>query len=298
MRFVTALRLGFHRLHRRLGVVLLAYLAALVPALLFASLVRSDLADALDDSIFAERVFAGERFAVWMDFASSPAYSLGPVWGALGPSLWLVLLIQVLVSAGIVEVLLGTTPRDQRPFLAGVGRHGWRFLRSTIWFFASLALVAVALGVAGAAAGKHATAAGDGTLLLYIRLVVVALFAVAFIPLKLAYDLSRVAAAAHGDGATLRGFVRALGYALAHPAILAPLYLTFAVAALALSSGYLAARDLWSPPGPWWVLALFAGQQTILLARAYLRTGLWAAEISYYQAIGDPRWCRPSREGR
>lgn len=291
MRFLTVLRLGFHRLHRRPAVVLLAYLGALVPALLIASLIHADLAASLDDSLFAGRVFSGDRLGVWIDFLNSDANHLAPILGSFGRNLLLVFLVQIVVSAGLVEMLLGTTARARHPFLLGIGHHTWRFLRSALWFLLSLAAAAVVLAVAFKPLADRATAAGDGTLLLYARIGLLVVALVAFGPLKLAYDLSRVAAAAHGDGRTFVGFFRAFGHCLARPAILLPLYLSFALAALALHVGAFAARDLWSPPAPLFVVALFAAQQAVLLARAYLRGGLWASEIAYYQAIGEPRWC-------
>jgi hypothetical protein len=292
MRFLTALRLGFHRLHRRPSVVLFAYLAALVPALLIASLVRSDFAASLDDSLFAGQVFAGNRFGVVIDFLASSGNDLKPILGGLGVRILVMLLVQIAVSAGIVEVLLGATARERHPFLLGIGHHTWRFLRTAFWFLLSLAVAAGALGMVFKLAADRATEAGDGSLLLAARigLLVVVLFG--FGPFKLAYDLARVAAAAHGDGRTLVGFFRAFGHCLRRPAILLPLYLTFALLAVALYAGVFAARDLWSPPSPLFVVALFAAQQAVLLLRAYLRGGLWASEIAYYQAIGEPRWCR------
>ncbi len=292
MKFLTAIRLGFHRVHRRWGIVLLAYLAALLPALFVASLFRADLAESLDKSLFAARVWSGQRFAVWSDFGFSSGYDLGPVWGGLGLRFWAVVLVQILVSAGIVESLLGATSRREHPFVAGVGRHGWRFLRAALWFAVALVLVAVPVSGAFYGLGHYAREIGDGSLQLYGGLVIALLAGLVFVPFKVAYDLSRIAAAAHDEGSTCRGFLRALGHAFAHPVILWPLFLTFALAAIALQIGYFAVREVWVPGGPLLVLALFAGQQALLFVHAYLRTGLWASEIAYYQGIGEPRWCR------
>ena len=292
MRFLTAIRLGFHRLHRRSVVVVLAYLGALAPALLLAWLVRADLAPSLDSSLFAGRVFAGQRFAVWMDFLASPANQLPALFHGFGLRVLAVLLLQIAVSAGLAELLLGTTARGGHGFLVGIGRHGWRFLRAAVWLLLTLAIVAGILVAIFRAVDGHATATGNGTLRLYARLALAIVAVVAFGPLKLAYDLSRVAAAAHREGSTFRGYFRAFGHSVARPGLLLPLYLAFALLALAVHVAYFAARDLWTPSGPLFVALLFAAQQAILLLRAYLRGGLWASEIAYYQAIGEPRWCR------
>ena len=229
---------------------------------------------------------------MWIDFLASPANELPALFHGFGLRLLAVLVLQIAVSAGLVELLLGTTARGDHGFLVGIGRHGWRFLRTAFWFLLTLAIGAGILDAIFGAVDSHATDTGDGTLQLYAQLGLVLVAVVAFGPLKLAYDLSRVAAAAHREGSTFRGFFRALGHSFTHPAILLPLYLTFALLAIAVHVAYFAARDVWTPSGPLFVALLFAAQQAILLFRAYLRGGLWASEIAYYQAIGEPRWCR------
>jgi hypothetical protein len=291
MRFLTALRLGLRRTRHRLGLVWLAYLAALAPALLLAGLVRSNLAGALGKSLAADGVFSGERFAVWMDFLLSRANSLGPVFQGIAPRLLLVLALQTLVTAGLVEGLLGRTAPGQRPFLLGVGRHGWRFLRAAFWMLVACGLFTVLVAVPMGAVRRWAEGAGNGSARFAATLGFAALWLLGMLALKLAYDLSRLAAAAHGEGAMLRGLLRALGYVLKRPAIPVPLLVTFALAGLALHLGYLALRDRWGPAGLGALAALVALQQAILWLRAYLRTGLIASEIAYFQAIGEPRWC-------
>ena len=117
MRFLTALRLGFHRLHRHGAVVAIAYLSALAPALALAWLVHGNLAASLDTSLFAERVFAGHRFGVWIDFLASPANELPALFHGFGLRLLVFLVLQIAISAGLVELLLGTTARGDHGFL-------------------------------------------------------------------------------------------------------------------------------------------------------------------------------------
>ena len=58
MRFVTALRLGLRGARRRPGLIVIAWLAALLPALLLVGMLRSDLAAAMDESPFAGQALA------------------------------------------------------------------------------------------------------------------------------------------------------------------------------------------------------------------------------------------------
>jgi hypothetical protein len=114
---------------------------------------------------------------------------------------------------------------------------------------------------------------------------------VLFVPLDLAYDLSRIAAAGQGDRRTLVGFVRAFGHALRHPLRLAPLWLFFNVLAVALVVAYVLARAAVTPSNGVHLALLLAAQQLVFLLAAFLEVGRWGAEIAYYQAIGEPRWC-------
>jgi hypothetical protein len=291
MRFVTALRLGLRGARRRPGLIVIAWLAALLPALLLVGMLRSDLAAAMDDSPFAGQALAGNRAGVWTDFAASPAADLAPLTGGLGLRFLLVVVLQALVSAGIVETLLGTAPRSAHPFLLGVGRHGWRFLRVLFWFGLSAALLAVVAGGWFAVALKVSQEAADAGLHLWGLAIGIALTALAFAFLDLGHDLARIAAAAHGDGRMLKGYLVALGHALRHPLLLLPLWLTFALLGLGAHLVYLALRAAWSPASLGAVLLLLAVGQLFLLVHAWLRIGLWGSLVAYYQGIGEPRWC-------
>ncbi|MEM7479829.1 MAG: hypothetical protein AAF481_01535 [Acidobacteriota bacterium] len=291
MKFLTAIRHGFHRTHRSKGLVIIAWLASLVPALLLSSLFAADLGESLDRSLFAQSQYAHNGMGVWIDFTSSPASDLQPIQGAIGTRFLLVLLLQILVSAGIVEVLLGRTPRDQRPFFLGMGRHFWRFFRSAFWFLLAVGVLVALLAALMGRLTEHGADIRDGGFQLTGWIVTLLVGFLLFIPLKLAYDLSRVAAAAHHEGSTFKGFFRALAHVLRNPLALFPLYLVFALLALAVFVGSMALRDAWIPASMGAIFGMLIVQQLLLLFRAYLRVGLWGSEIAYYQAIGEPHWC-------
>lgn len=299
MRSLGPLRFGLRGARRRLGLVLLVYLVSLVPALLVAVEGAEDLSDGLAHSLFAQEALSGNRWGVWQELGNDAKTDLSGALGGFYALGALGLLFQVLTAAGVAEVLLFREPRSEHPFLLGVGRHGWRFVRSAIWFGLALVAVAVAVGAGFAAVNRVATEAADGGLQLagWIGVVVVALLVA--IPLDLAYDLSRVAAAAHGDGRTLGGFFRALGHSLRHPLRLGVLWLPFHLVGLALVVGGVLARAAVAPREGWHFLLLFLAAQALFFVLAFLKVALWGAEIAYYQAIGEPRWCgrREVREG-
>lgn len=291
MRSLAPIRFGLRSARRRLGLVLLVYLIGLVPTLLVGLMVAEDLADGLAHSPFAAEALGGERWGVWQELGADPKADLSGALGGLYALAVLGLLVHVLVAAGIVEVLLFREPRGEHPFLLGIGRHGWRFVRSAIWFGGAMlllvGLVAGGFGVVYELAAERA----DAGLQLAGWIVVLALVSVLFVPLDLAYDLSRIAAAGHGDRRTLVGFVRAFGHALRHPLRLAPLWLFFNVLAVALVVGYVLARAAVTPSNGLHLALLLAAQQLVFLLLAFLKVGRWGAEIAYYQAIGEPRWC-------
>lgn len=291
MRFLTALRLGLRRAHRRPGLIVVAWLAALAPALLLASMMWSDLAGAMDHSPFARLALEGNRAGVWVDFRESDAADLEPLTGGLGIRFLLVVVLQALVSAGIVETLLGITPRHGHPFLLGVGRHGWRFLRTLVWFALTVALLGALAAGWFAGVLKLSQEAADAGLHLWGLIAGIVLTALAFAFLDLGHDLARIAGAAHLDGRTFKGYFLALGHALRHPLMLVPLWLSFALLGLAAHLGYLALRAAWSPGSLGAVLLLLLVGQLFLLFHAWLRVGLWGSLIAYYQGIGEPRWC-------
>ena len=85
-------------------------------ALVLAGIAAANLAPALDRSLFAERAMTGEIFAVYTDFANSPANHLRTVFrGGIVTFGLLTFVLQVLLSAGLVEVLLESRPGRRTP---------------------------------------------------------------------------------------------------------------------------------------------------------------------------------------
>ena len=291
MRSLTPIGFGLRGARRRLGIVLLVYLASLVPALLVGLEAADDLAGGLAHSLFADEALSGDRWAVWQDMGDDPGSGLSGALGGIWPLGALALLLQVLVAAGVAEVLLFREPRGEHPFLLGIGRHGWTFVRSALWFGGALRLLVAGVTAGFALVGDWAREAADGRLQLAGWVAVLAVAFLVYVTLDLAYDLSRVAAAAHGDRRTFVGFFRALGHALRHPLRLAPLWLFFSVLSAGLAVAYVLARAAVTPAHAGHLALLLLAQQVVFLLLAFLKVGLWGAEIAYYQAVGEPRWC-------
>ena len=296
MRWLRAAELGLRGARRRPGLAVIVWLAALLPALGLAIVAWGEIAGELSRSLFAGEALRGGRVGVWSDLRRGPEGGLGAVRSAALLGAPAMVVVQALVAAGVVETLLGRHRRGERPFLRGVALHGWRFLRSAGWFLVPAAVLA---GAAAAAMGAVTEGAPSGSASLAGWAAVLAFALLLYMPLDLAYDLSRISAAAHGDGRMLVGFLRALGHAVRRAHVLFPLWLLFTLAILALHLGWIAARAELAPGNLGEVVLVTAAQQLVFLFAAFLRLALWSAEVAYVQGAGDPRWAgRRVRRGR
>ena len=134
MKFFLPLRHGLATAARRPKLILLVYLLSLLPAAVVALLAYLDMAGLMNDSLFAGLALAGERMAVWNDYQRADASGFGMVNQAALILAGFAVLLHILTAAGVVEALLHREHERERPFLLGIGRHGWRFTRSAIWF--------------------------------------------------------------------------------------------------------------------------------------------------------------------
>jgi len=286
VRWLRAAGLGLRGARRRPGLVAIVWLAALLPALGLAIVAWDEIAGDLSHSLFAAEALRGGRVAVWGELRG-PESDLDAVYSAALLGALAMVVVHALVAAGVVETLLGRHRRGDRPFVRGVALHGWRFLRSAGWFLLAAALLAGLVAAAMAAVTEHAPS-GSAQLAGWGAVLAVALLL--YMPLDLAYDLSRIAAAAHGDGRMLVGFLRALGHSFRRGLVLFPLWLLFTLAILAVHLGWIAARAELAPGSLGEVALVLAAQQLVFLLAAFLRVALWSAEVAYVQGAGDPRW--------
>lgn len=281
--------------HKRLAVVL--WLVPLVAALLLGAMAYANIAPVFDKSFYADRVLDGDWWIVLMEFRSSPADALDPILhrGMVVMAL-LTLLLGVALSAGVVEVLLER--ESSHPFALGVGKNFFRFFRTTILLMVVTIVPVLAAGLVARGFLKLAEAQGDAR----FDLVGIGLAAVVFLmmwaPLKLAADVSRIAAVRHEHKSMVRGFFRALARVLRRPGLFAPMYLVFLALPLLLVLVYHLLRSPWTPATAWAIVALAVVQQAVMLLRSFFRVAFWGAEFAAFTELDEPELCRPKTRSR
>ncbi|MCH9647081.1 MAG: hypothetical protein K0U98_02515 [Deltaproteobacteria bacterium] len=283
--------------HRRLVWVL--YLTTLAPALLWAGLMSTHLFSGFADRPMAEDLLGPKAFMTWMEYTASPDTKVGAVLGLLPLFLVASWLLQIYVSAGVTHVLVGAEQSKDGQRLpstlwAGMHHFGGRFARSGLIFLVAVVLLLVLVGSLGGVGTALADGSEDETWKLRIFVLQVLLGLALFIPLDLAYDLSRISAVAHDGRKMFRGFRKALGTVVRSPRYWL-FYLGFALAAVAVMAIYGWVSGLGSASGGVAIFLMFCFQQIVLLVRSRLKLGLWAGEVGMFRESGEPTWCGEGR---
>jgi hypothetical protein len=277
--------------HPRL--VLLLWLVPLLPALAVALLISSVL-EPFDRRPFAARILEGQWVGPWIDFLESPFNHLD---SALGPGVFLALGIgvvaQIVVAAGLVEVLLRGSAHGA--FFTGIRRNGWRFARAAGWLVVMLGLLAVPPIVLARVCFKLAESTANGWLDVAGVVGAAVLAIVLAAPVLMAYDQSRLAAAAYSEGSMLLGLLRSLVFVVRHPLRFGALALLTGLLPLTVHLAYGWVRAAWVPSTAFQILMLLLVQQSVMLVRAYLKLGLWAAHVGMWRELGSPRLARRRR---
>jgi hypothetical protein len=291
MQSMTFVREGLCIAGRHKRLILALWLVPLIPALILGAMAASNLAPAFGQSLFADRALDGDWYVVLMEFRSSPADALGPIIGlGLVVMAILTLLLQVALSAGVVEVLLER--EDRYPFTLGIRKNFLRYLRTTILLVASTAVLLIAARFLIRGFFKLAEAQADGRLDILGVGLTVTLFFILWAPLDLAADLSRISAARFDQRSMVRGFFRALGSIVRRPGLFVPMYLVFLLLPLLLHLVYYWLRSPWTPATVAAILAVFVAQQATVLLRAFFKLGFWGAEVSAFGGLDEPEFCK------
>jgi hypothetical protein len=281
--------LGVAAGHRRL--VLVLWVAPLVPALVLAAMAASNLVPSLGRSLFTDGVLDGGWFVVLMEFRSSRSFALGPIVSrgvvVMAALSWLA---QIALSAGVVETLL--EGRRDHPFVIGVRRNFLRFFRTAGVLLLLTALIAVACRLLIKGSAQLAESMADGRIELVGVAAAVILFMLLWAPLDLAADLSRISAVRHNDRSMVKGFFRTWWAVVRRPGLFGPLYGVFLALGLTLHLVYAALRAPWTPAGAAGLVALIVAQQTVMILRAALKLWFWGAQIAAFRDLDEPRWCR------
>jgi hypothetical protein len=293
VRTIRNLVTGFAHAVRHPRLVALLWAVPFLPALAVA-LLASSVLEPLDRRPFTTEIVEGRWFGPWTDFRESPLDQLDPVLG-MGVLLALTvgLVAQVVVAAGLVEVLLQR--RHDRPFLTGIRRNGWRFARSAGWFLVGLALAAVSAAMVGRGLFDLAASRANGWLDVVGVGAATGVFVLLAAPLLMAYDQSRIAAAAYGEGSMFLGLVRGLAFVLRHPVRFAVLAVLTALLPVIVHLAYGWVRAPWVPSSGIQVTLLLVIQQAVMIVRAYFKLGLWATHVTMWRDLGSPRLARRRR---
>ena len=292
MQSISYVKEGFRIAGRHKKLVLVLWLAPLVPALALAAMAASNLAPALGRSVYGDRVLSGDWFITFLEFRASPANALGPIL-SLGVLVMaaLTLVVQVVLSAGVVEVVLERTQKN--PFVLGIRKNFLRFLRTSIVLSAATVVAFIAARLLMKGIFKIAEAQGDGRFDILGIVLAAVLFFLLWAPLDLAADFSRIAAARHDQRSMVRGFFRALGSVLRHPGRLIPMYLVFLALPLLVHFTYYQMRSPWTASSLFLILMSLVLQQVVMMLRAFFKLGLWGAEVAAYRGLEEPEFCRP-----
>jgi len=292
MSFMNCISEGFRIAGRHKRLVLVLWLAPLLPALALAVMIASNLAPCLGRSLFADRALEGDWLVVLLEFRASPADALGPIL-SIGVIVMAVLsfVLQVVLSAGIVEVVLERTERN--PFVLGVRNNFLRFFRTSVMLTACTVVAVIAARLLMRGLFKIAEAQSDGRFDLFGVVAAAVLFFLLWAPLDLAADLSRIASARHDQRSMLRGFLRAIGSVFRRPGLFVPISLVFLGLPLAAHLVYYQIRSPWSAATLMTIVASLLLQQTVMLLRAFFKLGFWGTEVAAYRRLEEPELCRP-----
>jgi hypothetical protein len=293
MRFLRYVKDGLLLATRHKRLVLALWLVPLLPALLMAAMAAAYLMPTLGPSLFSDRVLTGDWFIVWLEMGGEARDAAQLVFrrGVILMGL-VTLLLQTAVSAGVVEVALAREPKGA--FFDGMRKNFLRFLRTSLLLLPGLAIAGVAAGLTARGLFKVAESQSDGR----FDALGIALAAVVFVLIwaqqDLAADLSRIAAVRHDQRSMFFGFFRALWRVLKSPGLLV-LYLVFLALPFVLQLVYYQVRAPWVASTAALIALSFLLQQILMALRAWLRLGMWGAEIAAYRGFDEPEFSRPRK---
>jgi len=291
MKAISCVQDGFHIASRHKRLIPVLWLVPLIPALVIGAIAAANVAPALGKSLFADQALSRDWFPVLMEFRTSPADALREIVArGLLAMLVLSLLVQVVVSSGVVETLLER--RADHPFVLGIRRNFLRFLRTTGVLVVLTAIAVVGCRLLMKGFSKIAEIQADGRFDLLGFVVAAIVFIVVWAPFDLAADLSRISAVRHDDRSMVKGFFRAWWTVIRQPGLFVPLYLFFLALPLTLQAVYYALRSPWSVANVMGIVALVIAQQAVMIIRAFFKLGFWGAEVSAFRDLDEPRWCQ------
>ncbi|HEU0184015.1 MAG TPA: hypothetical protein VFS27_01790 [Blastocatellia bacterium] len=252
-------------------------------------------------TLAADRLMADKLDAVWLtDVANSQfpgaaietvASQVGGLFVAMGVCY---LLLNTLLTGGVIGVFNSADGRfTMRKFWGEAGAYFWRFFRLTL---ISLIFYGVAVGIYALLRWPIENAAGRASAfesVIYKRWAAMALLALLFAFINMAFDYAKIGTAAHSDRKMSKGMFRetfrAFRFAFRNFFKAFGLYLIITLVGFALFLAFNALRwrvDQSSAGGV--SLAILLGQ-IVIAARMWTRLVFYAAETHLYKKLApDP----------
>ena len=280
---------GLRRAARLPGLALLLWLVNLLFAAIVVAPFWLRLTGVLAGAPGGDRLLEGFSFGLFADLAREYGGLLGPLMLGVLPLFGVMLFVNALAAGGVLEVLLGGRPGGWlERFGAGALRLFGRFLRVEALAGVVMAIAAGAiLGVTAAAMRSVAESEWEpATLVGWLAGLAVAGLAVVVV--LLALDLARVRIVRDDRRRVMRAFFGSLWLVIRHPVATVGLWLAVAVLFGVVLALYLGLRSV-LPATSWGgIVAMVVVQQAVVLARAGLRVGLFAAEVELVERFLPP----------
>jgi hypothetical protein len=292
VRLLAVLRDGLRSLPRHVSLVPLYWVCTLLPALALTCVAAAVISPALGRSLFADRLLAGDWLPVWRELRVAESLTFAAPAAAIALAFLATAFGHAVLAGGVVAVLLDRRGQ-RRPLIEGMAANTPAFLRATAWFLAAASATMVVLGALAWGFTSLAETHGDARWDMAGLVVVVALAFFLLTPLALAHDLTRLAAARHGQGSTLLGFARSIGVVLRRPDLFVPLGALLLLLPAGVHVGLLVAGRPARVATPVAIAALAVAHQLVMLLRAGLKVFSWGTMLACYRMLGEPELCRP-----
>jgi hypothetical protein len=280
---------GLRRTARLPGLAVLLWLVNLLLAVIVVAPFWLRLSGVLAGTQGGDRLLEGFSFGLLADLAREHGGLLGPLVLNVLPLFVIMLLVNAATAGGVLEALIGGRPGGWlERFGGGALRLFGRFLRVEVLagVVATVAVASILAVTAGATREAWDSEWEPAPLVGWLAGLAVAGLAV--VAVLLALDLARVRIVRDDRHRVMRAFFGSLWLVLRHPVATVGLWLSVAALFGAVLALYFAVRA-YVPAVTWPGIALMVVvQQAVVLVRAALRVGLFAAEVELVERLLPP----------
>jgi hypothetical protein len=284
---LRSLRRGAAESGRRFRITVFLYLANLAAAGILAAPMAVLVDRSIGRSALAEGLESVFRFPVILDFLRSERQALTDHFQVLGLGAIAYAILSSILSGGVIDALRSPVRSPFLPrFLGGSGRFALRFLRLLPYLGVTLGLlhflnrglnrlILLAFDQSTHEMAAFWTMRGKQGAMIVALLLVAAIF-----------DLARIIAAVEDRKHMIGAVLTSAGFVARHPGSALGLYGLLFAAGLLLFAPYLLAAQALLPAAS--ILGLLALQQTIMIARHWLRVTGVASMLALYRGATGP----------